>query len=492
MNTNRNQTNVCERLRMPMRIFLVSTNTAVSPYPVYPLGCSVVAEALTRAGHDVRVFDCFMESEECGGVDEMLLKFDREIRGFDPSLIGVSIRNIDNVNALEEEIFLDIPKRIVEISKQTLPNVPTVLGGSGYSIMPEEMLSAIGADYGVAGEGERASVELAAVLERGEKPKEKIIGHPGSGLANQIAPLQDGNILGAEYFPELAKLYNAAGCVMPVQTKRGCSNHCVYCTYPLLEGRELRCRPPKEVVADMVKLHDEHGADMIFFTDSVFNDAGGEYLKIVEAIESAKLDIPWTAFFQPDALLTGELVDRLIAAGLHSVELGPDATTDVTLKAIGKTFNFDDVVRCNELFASRNIAVANYFMMGVPAETEETAKAGVENIRKLDMSVSFVFLGVRILPGTPLHRIAVNEGIISPDTPMLDPVYYFSPELERKWLEEYLEQTLSRIKHCVYPPNSMDSGIRILRQMGYRGNLWEMMVRDSRRLPKEKTLNSNN
>lgn len=470
---------------MLMKIFLVSTNTATSPYPVYPLGCSVVAEALTRAGHEVRVFDCFIETERGEGVEEMLGKFGREIRGFEPSLIGVSIRNIDNVNALEEEIFLDIPKRVVAISQQILPNVPTVLGGSGYSIMPEEMLAAIGADYGVAGEGERASVELAATLERGENPKERIIGHLGSALVHQSAPLQGGNILGAEYFPELAKFYNAAGCVMPVQTKRGCSNHCVYCTYPLLEGRELRCRPPKEVVADMVELHEKHCADMIFFTDSVFNDAGGEYLKIVEAIESAKLDIPWTAFFQPDPELSDKLVDRLVAAGLHSVELGPDATTDTTLQGIGKSFKFDDVVRCNELFASRKIAVANYFMMGVPGETEETAKTGVENIRKLDMSVSFVFLGVRILPGTPLHRIAVNEKIIAPDAPMLDPVYYFSPGLEQGWLEEYLERTLSRIKHCVYPPNSMDSGIRILRQMGYRGNLWEMMVKDSRRLPKE-------
>jgi radical SAM superfamily enzyme YgiQ (UPF0313 family) len=306
----------------------------------------------------------------------------------------------------------------------------------------------------------------------------------GAETADSSTTLQGGNILGAEYFPELAKLYNKAGCVMPVQTKRGCSNHCVYCTYPLLEGRELRCRPPKAVVADMVELHEEHGADMIFFTDSVFNDAAGKYLDLVEAIEAAELDIPWTAFFQPDPDLTDKLVDRLVSAGLHSVELGPDATTDTTLKAIGKSFNFDDVVRCNELFAGKNIAVANYFMMGVPGETEVTAQLGVENIGKLDMSVSFVFLGVRILPGTPLFRIAVNEKIISADAPMLDPVYYFSPDLDRTWLEEYLEQTLSRIKHCVYPPNSMDSGIRILRQMGYRGNLWEMMVKNSRRLPK--------
>jgi hypothetical protein len=102
------------------------------------------------------------------------------------------------------------------------------------------------------------------------------------------------------------------------------------------------------------------------------------------------------------------------------------------------------------------------------------------------MSVSFVFLGIRILPGTPLYQIALQESIINKDTDIVQPHYYFSPQLERKWLEDYLDNTLTKIKHCVYPPNSMDAGIQILRQMGYRGNLWEMMVKNSKRLKKLK------
>ena len=38
------------------RIFLLSTNTMIEPYPVYPLGMAVVASALTSAGHTVRQF----------------------------------------------------------------------------------------------------------------------------------------------------------------------------------------------------------------------------------------------------------------------------------------------------------------------------------------------------------------------------------------------------------------------------------------------------
>lgn len=450
-----------------MKILLISSNTATSPYPVYPLGCAVIASVLLEAGHDVKMLDFLAGNENLDLID-------CEIRNFQPELVGISIRNIDNVNILEEESFLQIPTQLTNLVHEQYPGVPLVLGGSGFSIMPEDILQITGADYGIAGEGETAVLELVSLLTNGKKPVQPIL------RSSQL--LNGSGISGANYNPSLSQFYTGKGSILPLQTKRGCLNNCLYCTYPLLEGRYLRTRNPEDVIKDMKRLHGDFGADFIFFTDSVFNDAKGEYLQIIEAIEKNKLNIPWTAFFQPDPKLTKDTVKRLIAAGLHSVELGPDATSDTTLKGIGKKFNFDDVIRCNELFAEENIAVANYFMMGGPKENQDTAREGVENIRKLNMSVLFVFLGIRILPGTPLYQIALREGMIDDSTDITKPVYYFSPELEREWLESYLDETLSKIKNCVYPPNSMDAGIQILRKMGYRGNLWEMMVKDSKRL----------
>jgi len=40
-----------------MKIFLVSTNLAETPYPVYPLGMAMVAAALETAGHEIAQFD---------------------------------------------------------------------------------------------------------------------------------------------------------------------------------------------------------------------------------------------------------------------------------------------------------------------------------------------------------------------------------------------------------------------------------------------------
>jgi radical SAM superfamily enzyme YgiQ (UPF0313 family) len=234
------------------------------------------------------------------------------------------------------------------------------------------------------------------------------------------------------------------------------------------------------VLADLRRLRDEHGADFVFFTDSVFNDRAGAYLDLVSALERDPI-LPWIAFFQPDAGLTPTLVDRLIAAGLHAVELGADAATDATLAALGKDFDFAAVRRVNDLFVERNIPVANYFMLGGPGETRETAIAGVDNLRRLDRSVCFVFLGIRILPGTALHGQAIREGLVAADNDLLSPAYYLSPQIDRAWLVDYLGRELVRMRHCIYPPDAMENGVRVLRQMGYRGNLWELLLRKSPR-----------
>ena len=36
-----------------------------------------------------------------------------------------------------------------------------------------------------------------------------------------------------------------------VQTKRGCPQHCLYCLYGYLEGRQVRRRPPERVVQEI-------------------------------------------------------------------------------------------------------------------------------------------------------------------------------------------------------------------------------------------------
>ena len=98
------------------------------------------------------------------------------------------------------------------------------------------------------------------------------------------------------------EFYLEKGNIASVQTKRGCSQACVYCSYPVLEGSAVRCREPKAVVDEIQILMEKHNAGHVFFTDSVFNDDEGHYLEVVREMKRRGVTIPWTAFFRPEGL----------------------------------------------------------------------------------------------------------------------------------------------------------------------------------------------
>jgi len=46
-------------------------------------------------------------------------------------------------------------------------------------------------------------------------------------------------------------------------------------------------------------------------------------------------------------------------------------------------------------------------------EPGRVCREGVANVGKLATAVSFVFMGIRILPGTPLFELAKREGVVA-------------------------------------------------------------------------------
>jgi lipid biosynthesis B12-binding/radical SAM protein len=447
-----------------MKILLISSNTAVSPYPIYPLGISIIAAALTAAGHEVRQFDFLQKDNSLDALGE-------EIERFKPELSGISIRNIDNVNIINEQFYIDtvrdIVKKIREVSDKKI-----ILGGAGFSLIPDLILQKTGADYGIIGEGESLIVDFAGNAARGIYPKDRVIGSDSR--------LPGGEFISAKYDDRLIEFYLKSGNIASVQTKRGCTNKCVYCTYPVLEGAKIRQRVPRAVVDDIELLSGKYKVKYIFFVDSVFNDDEGAYLDLLEEMISRKVSIPWTGFFKPTGL-NDRVVEMMKQTGLIAVEIGADATSKVTLQKMGKGFTFQDIEKCNDLFSRHGIATSHFFMFGGPGETKETVFEGIRNITGLKNCVVFIFMGIRILPNTTLARIAVREKVISPDEDILKPVYYISPEIDKNWLEDTLTEAFSKTRNCIFPPDAYDSTLRVLHKLGYSGTLWNLLLSGKKR-----------
>ncbi len=443
-----------------MRVLLISANIAKSPYPVYPLGMSTVAGALTTAGYSIEQFDYLHNN--CS-VDLLVDK----IKSFLPEIIGISLRNIDTTNKFDERTFVDVVRDIVTIIRKNT-SAKIVIGGSGFSIMPETILDCINVDYGIVGEGERLFVNFLDNARRNIYPDKKCLYADSKLDGKSIAvPSYDANIM---------SYYLKHGGMLSVQTKRGCPYNCTYCSYPLLEGRKLRARKDVEVVDDIIKLRDEHGAKFLFFTDSVFNDDEGHYINVLKEMKSRKVSIPWAAFMKPCSI-SKNIIELMKETGLKAAEVGADASTDASLKSLKKPFSFADIIEFNTSLRSYDIPTAHYFMFGVPGENKDLVREGIQNILSLQNTVSFIFMGIRILPGTSILKTAVEDKIIRPDDKLLNPVYYFPPELDREWLKNTLYDAFKNERNCIFPPNKMDDYIDTLHEMGHIGVLWDLLLK---------------
>ncbi len=433
-----------------MRIVISAANFCSEPLPVYPLGMSVIAGVLCAAGHTVRQFDPMIH-----GADKYSAEAEKICREFQPELLCISIRNLDVADSrnASNNCFEEVCA-VIENWKKIFSG-PVILGGSGFSMNPRAVMKHSGADYGVAGEGESAIIELVSALAAGNPP-------PRGSIINRAAV----KISGASYSRTIADYYNRETHNIPIQSKRGCPFHCVYCTYPSLEGHTLRLRPVDEVLQDIAFVKEIYPDAMLYFTDSIFNDPTRHYQKILDGMVEGDLVMPWTGFITPYALSGGD-IDLMAASGLICADLGVDGSSDKTLAGLGKSFTFQQVRKCCELLLERNIGVNANAMFGGPGETWETVQEGISNMRSLAPVYSIIFSGIRLLSGAPLIQAARQQGVIGPDWDDTTPLYYYAPGIEAERLHQMLLDGFRDSPYCVYPPASRSDDFRMLHKYGY-------------------------
>lgn len=451
-----------------MKVLLIAVNQEKHPYPVQPIGAIYIAAALKEKGHQVKFLDLNF-------VDDVKSEIALAVSEFKPGLIGISMRNIDNCFYPNMEFYLPKIREIVNCCKETT-SARLVVGGSGFSVMPEEILEYLNVDIGIAGNGEQVICDLVSKIEQGaevEKVEGIVYRKNGHYIRNTATYTSYGfdRLAPARYLLDLKK-YFEEGSVAPIQSKRGCEFTCIYCTYPLIEGERVRLRDPKEVVDEIERLKNEFGIDYVFFIDNVFNYPVDHAASICKEIINRKVKIGWTGFFNP-AFITKELVALLKESGCSGVEFGTEAACDKMLKSLGKNFNVKTLIRSHKLCAEAGIKTCHYLLLGGPGETLETVEESLNLMRELKPTAVIVATGIRIYPGTPLEKIAVEEGYDLKN--LLIPHFYIS-----KGLGENVEETIRDfakkypefIFEGVHKKTSKEI-LRMMRRMGFKGPSWE-------------------
>ncbi|HHL40518.1 MAG TPA: radical SAM protein [Deltaproteobacteria bacterium] len=455
-----------------MQVLLISANRERSPYPVAPLGIAYVAASLIEAGHRVRVLDlCFEDDGPAAAA--------AAARSFGADLIGLSIRNVDNLTYPASVFYLPAAREVVARLKE-VSDAPVVVGGPGFSIFPREVLAYTGADYGIRGEGEGSLVRLVEALEGGgDVDGVPNLLRPGGGAKGTARFDEDfGRLAPARSLLDNGR-YLEEGGMGSVQTKRGCPFSCTYCTYPMIEGRRLRLREPAEVAEEIEALAGRHGVDYIFFVDDIFNSPEEHAHLICEEMIRRNIRVRWTCFATPRTM-SAALLDVMKRAGCMAVEFGTDGGGDSTLAALDKGFTADDVARAQHLCDRAGLEAAHYLILGGPGETEQTLAGTFSFMERIRPRAVIAMLGVRVYPGTGLAGRALEEGVIGRGEPLLEPVFYFSPHLPaRRLVEMVREYALSR-PNWIVPGLHIRTGaetVAMLRRLGRRGPLWDLLAR---------------
>ena len=453
-----------------MRVLLISANRLRVPYPVYPLGIDHVAGAITPR-HPVQILDlCQVERAE-----ELGKAVASEVETFKPDLVGISLRNVDNVDGLGSVSFTAHYRAVVAAVRQAT-SAPLLLGGAGYTLFPRHYMETLGADYGLAGEGERLPALLDA-LEQGE-PLPALPGlFVGTKLSAPRAPWHGPMGTRGLLPPHELAFYLERGSMINLQSKRGCPHRCGYCTYPSIEGHGVRPMNPRQVAATARQLQDA-GARYLWITDASFNCDEAQNLALARAFRAEHVTVPWGAFFAPAPMSEGYWAE-LAAAGLTHVEFGTESLSATMLAHYRKPFGVDDVVRAHQQCLDAGLHVAHFFLLGGPGETAQTVDETLAAAEDLRRSVRFFFVGVRIYPDTAMHAQAVREGQITPDQDLLEPLFYQPPGITLAQMESRVEAAAAR-RFAWMLGSGGEQGQRMLQSMyarGYTGPLWEKLIR---------------
>ena len=139
-----------------MQIPLVNTNR-IKP-ALAPIGLDYLADPLA-AGDTLSLLDlCFSEEYE--------KDIEAAVTALLTELVGASVRNTDDCVYPSGAFLLSEPRGTASALRDHT-DAPIVVGGVGFSTLPEAAMDYCGADFGIAGEGEDAMPRLARDLQTG-------------------------------------------------------------------------------------------------------------------------------------------------------------------------------------------------------------------------------------------------------------------------------------------------------------------------------------
>lgn len=290
-----------------------------------------------------------------------------------PDIVGLSFMSFQYRGAIK------LSKLIKDYDK----NIKIVIGGYHPTLMYEEMSESPdfqNVDFIIRGEGEGAFRELVESLNK-DIGYEKIDGlsykENGKFYHNPPRELLD---LDSIQLPNRSSRLITKGFTIyglpsdSLETSRGCTNKCKFCSISKMYGRSFRTYEIDRVIAD-IKNAKEHGAKAIFISDDNITLDLRRLETLSEEIVNNKLNsLHYIVQVTVKGMASSEkLVQKMADAGIKSAFVGIESVKKDNLDYLAKSSsNQEDTKKAIKYLRDNNIITFGGFILGMPDDDEKS------------------------------------------------------------------------------------------------------------------------
>jgi hypothetical protein len=174
-------------------------------------------------------------------------------------------------------------------------------------------------------------------------------------------------------------------------TSRGCPYPCTFCSVAPVWDRETFSRSPAAIVAEMRRLHEEHGVSLFLFQDEFMVSGKERILEFCERLRGSGLRVKWKAFGRVN-LTDEETMRGMAETGCCEIRYGIESGANTILARTRKGFTAEEalavVTQATAIFDRTDC----FYIWGFPFETMD------EFYQSVFQMVAFRAMGARILP----------------------------------------------------------------------------------------------
>ena len=340
---------------------------------------------------DCKIYDCFHDA------DDIILE---KIKDSDYVGISGTTPQVPHMKILAEKI------------KTKYPDMKIVVGGYGPSLEPFKLLNENYIDFVVAGEGEQAMLDII-----NGKIKTKLVSVDVISDVNSI-PEPDRESFDLNKYISIAEKDEGRR-VTSIMSERGCPFGCTFCAegeygtiwrkseikdgkIQKLNPTRMRCRNPKLIVEEMIKVRDKFNITFFKMNDAETNPTRSHFINICKEIVRQNLNVPWGCNMRCDKI-DDDICKWAVKAQCNEFWMGIEAGSPEIHRDIKKGTTIPMIRNAFAITKKYGIKRRCYVLLGTPLESHDTVLMTENLIDEIEPDI----VGFSILapyPGTTYYK----------------------------------------------------------------------------------------